>query len=377
MYNNSSFANSTQGTLDTRDETLAKMEITVLGLIFVLAIVGNAFILYALLQQRKVRPWSRIYVLMAQLSVADVLVALLNILPQLIWDITFRFRGGNILCKGVKYGQVFVLYLSTNMLLVMSFDRYLVVNRPGQWNNPKVIGRLILSAWTLSAIFALPQMYFFSYREIEPSVHDCWADFGLSSWAQRLYVLWFTGTVFIVPLAAIVALYGAICIKIWRYRPVGQACAKYSAKQSVQIELQDIKNSPLSTAKLKTIKLTLVITICFVICWSPFCFSQLYLAFWPPLDASEVGPIHTILLLLASLNSCCNPWIYLAFSESLTDHLKGCLHISRTEAPFCNSVGDQDDFDGHGQPGGQRSQAEGTEKNQVQMIRLTATTATI
>ncbi|KAJ8319979.1 hypothetical protein KUTeg_001566 [Tegillarca granosa] len=41
---------------------------------------------------------------------------------------------------------------------------------------------------------------------------------------------------------------------------------------------------------------------------------------------------YTIILLLASLNSCTNPWIYLFFSESVWDTLKKLL-ICRRQQP--------------------------------------------
>ena len=49
---------------------------------------------------------SRMNLLISHLALADLFVAFFNILPQLIWDITFRFIGGPFLCRVVKYFQV-------------------------------------------------------------------------------------------------------------------------------------------------------------------------------------------------------------------------------------------------------------------------------
>lgn len=40
------------------------------------------------------------------LSVADLLVAFFNILPQLLWDISGTFHGGDFLCRLVTFLQV-------------------------------------------------------------------------------------------------------------------------------------------------------------------------------------------------------------------------------------------------------------------------------
>lgn len=292
MFNQTLIAdkmNATHDDVDARDETLAILEVLTLCVIFVFALFGNAFVLFALHKQRQLRPFSRIYQLMAWLSFADLLVAVLNILPQLAWDITYRFKAGDTACKLVKYGQVFCLYLSTYVLLAMSFDRYLAVNRPNQWNSKRLATKLISVAFLLSFVFASPQLVLFELHEIKPHVYDCWANFDDT--VQKYYVLWFTMSVFFVPLLLILLFYGAICIKIYRYRPKTLITARCSSNSSsVQFECtkvtahhnQNEVNRNLSVAKIKTIKLTLTVVICFIICWSPFCITQLYLAFWPP-----------------------------------------------------------------------------------------------
>ena len=40
---------------------------------------------------------------------------------------------------------------------------------------------------------------------------------------------------------------------------------------------------------------------------------------------ADVSPVAVIILLLASLNSCSNPWIYLAFSGSLLNQMRVCI----------------------------------------------------
>ena len=87
-----------------RDEELAKVEISLQAVIFVLAIFGNGLVVILLsCHQKKL---SRMNLLILHLAIADLFVAVFNILPQLIWDITFRFQGDRYLCKAVKYFQV-------------------------------------------------------------------------------------------------------------------------------------------------------------------------------------------------------------------------------------------------------------------------------
>lgn len=77
---------------DTRDEYLARWEIAVLTSMFLVTLLGNVLILLALYARRRYqrRKFTRIYFFILHLSVADLLTDLLNVLPQLAWDITFR-----------------------------------------------------------------------------------------------------------------------------------------------------------------------------------------------------------------------------------------------------------------------------------------------
>uniref|UniRef100_A0A4W4HPH2 G-protein coupled receptors family 1 profile domain-containing protein n=1 Tax=Electrophorus electricus TaxID=8005 RepID=A0A4W4HPH2_ELEEL len=82
--------------------------------------------------------------------------------------------------------------------------------------------------------------------------------------------------------------------------------------------------SGVSRAMSKTVRMTLVIVLVYITCWSPFFIVQLWAA-WDPNPPSQ-GVAFTILMLLASLNSCTNPWIYTAFSSSVSRELLTLLH---------------------------------------------------
>ena len=85
--NNTAPGNSTTYS-SGRNEALAQIEIFVSGLIFACAVIGNSIVLFVLGTRRK--KLSRMNLMIAHLSVADLFVAFFNVLPQLIWDITFR-----------------------------------------------------------------------------------------------------------------------------------------------------------------------------------------------------------------------------------------------------------------------------------------------
>ena len=184
-----------------------------------MALVGNSSILLALQGIRAERRMSRVHYFMLHLSVADILVAFFNVLPQLAWDITYRFVGPNLLCKLVKYSQVLTLYLSTFILVAMAIDRYHVIyGRTTFHSNSIVCARhMVRLAWLFAALCALPQLVIFSVQQLPSGEKDCWGTFRYS-WGERAYIIWFGSVVFVVPLAIIAFCYSAMTYRIYSAR---------------------------------------------------------------------------------------------------------------------------------------------------------------
>uniref|UniRef100_A0A4W3JSJ8 G-protein coupled receptors family 1 profile domain-containing protein n=1 Tax=Callorhinchus milii TaxID=7868 RepID=A0A4W3JSJ8_CALMI len=64
------------------------------------------------------------------LSIADLVVAVFQVLPQLVWDITEIFLGLDTLCRAVTYLQLVGMLASSYTLLVMIMDRFQAVCYP-------------------------------------------------------------------------------------------------------------------------------------------------------------------------------------------------------------------------------------------------------
>ncbi|VEN56120.1 unnamed protein product, partial [Callosobruchus maculatus] len=180
--------------LTDRDESLAKIEIAVLALIFLVMVIGNSTVLLALWTRKRYtgrKKLSRMYFFILHLSIADLITAFLSVLPQLAWEVTFRFKGGPVLCKLVKYGQTLGPYLSSYVLMATAIDRHQAVCYPltyCSWTSrrSKV---MVYVAWFVSLAFCVPQLTVFSYQEVQQEVYDCWATFT-QPWGAKAYVVW-------------------------------------------------------------------------------------------------------------------------------------------------------------------------------------------
>lgn len=313
--------------------------------IFVVTLCSNIFVLWVVFVRNRVRkkqPLSRVQLFIVNLSVADILVALLNILPQLIWDLAGRFVGGNVLCKFVKYAQVFVLYLSTYILTGMSLDRLISMRAiQAQWETKissvtkscrsrklnrhqsqigyrKLAKFIVVVAWVISAVLALPQLAIFSYSQRDPSttnnatVFDCLADFSWHDSGAEIYVTSFVIIILGLPVTLMLSCYGYICYIIFRMQKRHPLSLATRSSQRVSDAGFLQSSQRMSLAKVRMVKMTFSVVLCFIICWTPFCVAQLLKAYALP-GSDHVSPLLMVFLLLASLNSAVNPWIYALF----------------------------------------------------------------
>ncbi|KAF7651579.1 hypothetical protein LDENG_00108940 [Lucifuga dentata] len=410
-----------------RDTVLAVAEVVVLAVILVMALLSNGLVLVVLLRRR--RHHNKLHQFMLNLCLADLVVALFQVLPQLVWDARGRFPGPDFLCRLVKYLQVLGMFASSYMIVAMTVDRHYAICFPLQvhrigatqhWNS------FILLAWGLSLLLSLPQVFIFSRSEVAPGVYECWGNFA-GSWGLKAYVTWMTLAVFILPVLVITVCQVRIFMEIHNNLylkserslspaslppskqdsqrgggggggggrgasrgqsslslqvppltfdnygshtnfdskstnqdlPLGPIMSNsitshcdthtYSNVYPVSAELQpDVladstapstactlalakasaaRGGEVSAAVSKTVRMTLVIVLVYSLCWAPFFSVQLWAA-WDP-DPPLNGAVFTLLMLLASLNSCTNPWIYSAFSSSVSPELR-LLLLCRT-----------------------------------------------
>ncbi|XP_040007700.1 vasopressin V2 receptor-like [Xiphias gladius] len=385
-----------------RDAVLAAAEVVVLAVILAMALLGNGLVLVVLLRRR--RHHNPLHQFMLNLCLADLVVALFQVLPQLVWDAKGRFPGPDFLCRLVKYLQVLGMFASSYMIVAMTVDRHYAICCPLQAHRSGATQRwnsFVVLAWGLSLLLSLPQVFIFSRSEVAPGVYECWGNFA-EAWGLKAYVTWMTLAVFILPVLIItvcqVRIFNEIhnnlylkserrlsptslppsrrdsqrgggggegsrgrsslslCVSpLTSSNPVshpgfgtGSTCqhlplgplrsssrrpyvlpdpAAPSAARCPQPKAPAARAGGVSAAMSKTVRMTLVIVLVYSLCWAPFFSVQLWAA-WDP-DPPQNGAVFTLLMLLASLNSCTNPWIYSAFSSSVSPELR-LLLLCRT-----------------------------------------------
>lgn len=131
-----------------------------------LAFVGNMIVVVSLFRKRN--RLSRVSYFIMHLSLADLLVVIMHVPMDLIWEAVFFWYAGNFLCKLLMFLRNVGLYLSAFILVSISVDRVLAITRPlsllkaenSRW---AICGfrrgkLMLLASWWLSFLCSAPQV---------------------------------------------------------------------------------------------------------------------------------------------------------------------------------------------------------------------------
>lgn len=137
------------------------IRVIILTVIGALSLVGNCATLASIWRTR-LRARSTVYLLLAHLAVADLLVTFFCVLAEAAWTWTVQWTAGDGACKAVKFLQMFSLYLSTFILVVIAFDRFSAIRFPMRRASARrIVIRMVAAVWMLSAALSLPQVCYF------------------------------------------------------------------------------------------------------------------------------------------------------------------------------------------------------------------------
>lgn len=89
-------------------------------------------------------------------------------------------------------------------------------------------------------------------------------------------------------------------------------------------------------ARMKTLKMTIVIVSSFVICWTPYYLLGIWYWFQPAIIQRTPEYVHHILFVFGNLNTCCDPVIYgfytASFRADLADVVACCCGRQTNDA---------------------------------------------
>ncbi|XP_032457739.1 gonadotropin-releasing hormone receptor isoform X2 [Nasonia vitripennis] len=264
--------------------------------------------------KRKSQNCSAIYSLILHLSVADLFVTVFCMGGEALWSYNVAWIWGNTACKAFKFLQMFSLYLSTFVLVLIGIDRFVAVKYPMKTlNTAKKCNQLISFIWFISFILSTPQVVIFHVAQgpfIEDFSQCVTHGFYTEVWQEQLYTTLSLIFMFIMPLTILITTYMSTVITIARSERLFKS---ELANSSSAHKTGDVNRRRLiHRAKTKSLRISVVIVVAFVLWWTPYYIMMIIFMFLNP-DKHVSADMQKGIFFFGMSNSLVNPLIYGAF----------------------------------------------------------------
>ncbi|KAI3377636.1 hypothetical protein L3Q82_008795 [Scortum barcoo] len=311
---------------------------------------------------------SHVRVLIINLTAADLLVTFIVMPVDAVWNITVQWLAGDLACRFLMFLKLQAMYSCAFVTVVISLDRQSAILNPLAISMARKRNRVMLMvAWTMSALFSIPQMFIFHNVTITyPANFTQCTTRGsfVTHWQETAYNMFTFSCLFLLPLVIMIICYTRIFIQI----------SKLMTKKNLssnEPHLRCSKNN-IPKARMRTLKMSIVIVICFIICWTPYYLLGLWYWFFPDdLEGKVSHSLTHILFIFGLFNACLDPIIYGLFTIRFRKGLRSCCHKAAvmsdletnkvtTESLKCTATalpskrgmttGEKDSSSGHAEP---------------------------
>nr|XP_025974527.1 gonadotropin-releasing hormone II receptor-like [Dromaius novaehollandiae] len=305
--------------------TAAKVRVALTCLLFLSSACCNGAVLWTAARAPGRRP--RVRLLMANLAAADLLVTVVVMPLDAAWNVTVQWYGGDAACRALMFLKLAAMYASAFVTVVIALDRHAAIV------TPLAVGRaerkskaMLCAAWALSAVLALPQAFVFrTVSRSRPRRFVQCATVGsfAAHWQETLYNMFTFACLFLLPLLVMVLCYGRILAAI-------SGRLKDAGASSREVQLRRSYNN-IPRARMRTLKMSIVIVLTFIVCWTPYYLLGLWYWFSPEMLTREKVPpaLSHILFLFGLFNTCLDPLVYGLFTVHFRREMWRACRCSR------------------------------------------------
>ncbi|CAI9728334.1 cholecystokinin receptor type A-like [Octopus vulgaris] len=338
--------------------------------IFLLAVVGNLLVILTLVQNKRMRTVTNVFLL--NLSISDLLLAVFCMPFTLIPVLLRNFIFGATMCVLIRYLQGVSVAVSCFTLVAMSLERYFGICQPlhsRRWQTLSRAYKIITGCWFLAAMVVIPIAIVTRMKSFDKGKTHVCREFWTSKIAEKCYTVFLDMAFLLIPVIIMSGSYGSIMWTLWmgikmdkkmqdgenqRNQPGNsmRMCvfegspSRNSENRPIvtpkrrRYDLQSgVRQSNLDrnvAAKKRVIKMLAVVVLEFFVCWTPLFFAQTWLAFDARTAHSHISPVGLAFIhLLSYVSSCCNPITYCFMNRKFRESFLGafCCRRRRSQAP--------------------------------------------
>jgi len=317
--------------------------------IMILTFIGNTAILLVLTCSNYRKRNNRVNIFIINLAIGDLMVCFVTMTTEILFVAFGEWVLGQVGCKLLTYIQVVTLSSTTFILTAMGFDRYMAICRPLRFSSSNSRARkMIMVSWVLSFIVSIPQLFIFvqtvdDYHPDKTAKYGCHSKGYTAQWQRKVYITFMSFYILIVPSIILSFCYINVARVVWKQGKPDT----YLANSDTSLRRFIVNKGTISLAKMKTVKMTFLIIISFIACWTPYFVTTLCLIYSNrslQIPSSVMAFAETIAL----FQSAVNPVLYGIFNIKLFNGLAEVFCPHRLKRKRVNSYAKCNNHNGTG-----------------------------
>ncbi|KOC60735.1 Neuropeptide Y receptor, partial [Habropoda laboriosa] len=285
------------------------------GTISVLAVVGNALVMWIIATSRRMQTVKNYYI--ANLAFADIIIGLFAIPFQFQAALLQRWNLPYFMCAFCPFIRALSVNVSIFTLTAIAIDRHKAILKPLSARPSKHTAKIfIVGIWIVGVCLATPSAVAQKVVMVPENRRDSQVHYkpfcthaNLSDESMLIYAGFLVLSQYLIPLSIISCVYARMTLKLWSNKAPGNA--------------EDSRDVNLMRNKMRVIKMFLIVVALFAICWLPLQTYYFLQFLYPEINVYEyINYIWFFCDSLAMSNSCCNPFIYGIYNEKFRREFK-------------------------------------------------------
>ncbi|XP_035495832.1 neuropeptide FF receptor 1 like 2 [Scophthalmus maximus] len=295
--------------------------------IFLLCMVGNCLVCLIVMENRRMRTVTNLFIL--NLAISDLLVGIFCIPTTLVDNLVTGWPFSNIVCKMSGFVQGVSVAASVFTLVAIAVERFRCIVYPLQPKPAALVAQAaIVFIWVLAVVIMCPaamaltvekfpshyMVYNDDFNHTLP-VYTCYENFD-NPRMRKVYTAVLFAHIYLVPLTVITLMYGSIGVKL---------CSTVVANRepqlgnAVQVGVRRGGQPMISQKKIKVIKMLTLVALLFMLSWLPL-WTLMMMTDYAGLDRDQLDLLTSYIFpfahWLAFSNSSINPIIYGYYNEN-------------------------------------------------------------
>ncbi|XP_075545239.1 cholecystokinin receptor type A-like isoform X5 [Dermacentor variabilis] len=327
------------------------------AIIFVCAVVGNSLVIITLVQRRRMRTVTNVFLL--NLAISDLLLGVFCMPTTLVGSVLRNFVLGAAMCKLIPYLQAVSVSVSAWTLVSISLERFFAIVRPlesRRWQTRSHAYKVILMVWLCSMVTMLPIAVLSQLVPLRGERKKC-REVWPNVTSERVFNVYLDVTLFLLPLVIMSFVYSCIGATLCHGMKIDNKNEELMSTAVVHEEYHTNPNMPQLMAppdvearlqkmprrqfifrgnyrksrasKRRVIRMLSVLVLEFFVCWTPLYVLHTWTVFdahaaYSRVPAGAFAAVH----LLAYVSSCCNPITYCFMHDKYRQAFRNVLACS-------------------------------------------------